>query len=176
MRAVFLQHDPGSRPGPVGDGTWHGDERGVPVLGIGFGGQALAAAHGGTVAAAPQPESGWFPIESDDQDPIPNGPWMQWHGDRFTVPPAATELARNDVGPQAFRLRRNLAVQFHPEVDEAAIRLWIELGGDAATRALAAAGTRAERVLADARAQQSRTPVDVARLVGRFLEDVAGST
>ncbi len=234
MRAVFLQHDPGSRPGLIGDaladhgftielvgmsdtiedGTWHGalpeldgvdlvvplgaiwslydtsqvgswidrelallraaDARGLPVLGICFGGQALAAAHGGRVAASARPEIGWVTIDSDDPDLIPEGPWMQWHSDGFTVPPDAVEVARNDVGPQAFRLRRNLGVQFHPEVDEDNVRTWIDLGGEDSIAALAAGGTTVDEVLADAREHLHRAEADVARLVARFLDDVVG--
>lgn len=235
MRAVFLQHDPGSQPGlvgdaladhgftvdlvgmsnTIGDGTWHGlfpdltgvdlvvplgaiwslydtkqvgswidrelallrdaDARGVPVLGICFGGQALAAAHGGRVAASARPEIGWVAIDSDDPDLVPEGPWMQWHSDGFTVPPDAVEVARNGVGPQAFRLRRNLGVQFHPEVDEDNVRTWIGLGGQASIAALAAAGTTADEVLAAARDNRHRAEADVATLVTRFLDDVAGT-
>ena len=38
-------------------------------------------------------------------------------------------LARNDLGVQAFRLGRHLAVQFHPEVDGEQFRLWLDAGG-----------------------------------------------
>src|SRR5262245_50600371 len=39
------------------------DEHGVPVLGICFGGQALAAALGGRVERAPAPELGWTVVQ-----------------------------------------------------------------------------------------------------------------
>ena len=54
-------------------GTWIGDEldflrrahgAGVPVLGICFGGQALAAALGGMVVRAEVPEIGWTTVET----------------------------------------------------------------------------------------------------------------
>ena len=44
-----------------------------PVLGVCFGGQLLAAAHGGSVALAAQPEIGWYDVQSDD-DLVPGGP------------------------------------------------------------------------------------------------------
>ena len=39
----------------------------VPVLGICFGGQLLAAAHGGSVSRSPAPEIGWVDIDSEDE-------------------------------------------------------------------------------------------------------------
>jgi GMP synthase-like glutamine amidotransferase len=148
------------------------DERDIPVLGICFGAQALAAAHGGEVVPADRPELGWSSVASDDPDRIPPGPWMQWHSDRIEPPPGAEELARNEVCSQAFVLRRNLGVQFHPEVDAATVRAWIELGGPAAEAILEAAGTSAAEVLADSTRHEDRAREDVARLVDRFLADV----
>jgi GMP synthase-like glutamine amidotransferase len=169
VRALVIQHDPGSLPGLVGDAlvargfeldpvtvsttlahaTWHGafpdpldydlvvslgaiwsvydhatvgswidreldllrraDANDVPVLGICFGGQALAAAHGGRVEPASRKEIGFTTVTTDDPDLVPPGPWMQWHGDRFTIPPGALEIARNEVGPQAFRIDVQIA-------------------------------------------------------------------
>lgn len=101
------------------------DAAGVPVLGLCFGGQLLSAAHGGGVERAPRPEVGWFEVEPVPGVPgIERGPWLQWHFDRFAVPDGAELLATSPVGPQAFRLRRNLGLQFHPEVDRAVIAAW----------------------------------------------------
>lgn len=150
------------------------DRAGVPVLGICFGGQALAAAHGGEVRAAPRPEIGFTKVDSDDASLIPPGPWMQWHGDVFTVPDEAVEVARNAVGPQAFRLRRNLGLQFHPEVDADIVASWVELGGEAAVADLrAATGAGLDELLATARAERERCERDVESLVQTFLRDVA---
>lgn len=149
------------------------DARGIPVLGICFGGQALAAAHGGVVEPSDAPEIGWYGIDTDDAELVPPGPWMQWHSDRFSVPRDAVEVARGPLGPQAFRLRRNLGLQFHPEVDEARVASWIELGGEMATAAFAEAGTSADEVLAACRAHTPRAERDVHRLLDRFLSDVA---
>lgn len=103
------------------------DAAGVPVLGLCFGGQLLSAAHGGGVERAPEPEVGWFEVRPEPaQRVIEPGPWLQWHFDRFVVPEGAELLATSSVGPQAFQLRRNLALQFHPEVDRAVLAAWFE--------------------------------------------------
>jgi GMP synthase-like glutamine amidotransferase len=107
------------------------DRAGVPVLGICFGGQLLAAAHGGGVAASPAPEIGWTTVHSDDDTLVPGGEWFQWHYDRWTLPPGAAEVARNAAASQAYMLRRNLAVQFHPELTATTLAGWLDHGGAA---------------------------------------------
>ena len=102
------------------------DRAGVPVLGVCFGGQLLAQAHGGTVSRSDRPEIGWYTIESDDRGLVPEGPWFQWHYDKWTNPPGATEIARNGNAAQAFVLRRSLAVQFHPELDSDLLAIWLQ--------------------------------------------------
>jgi GMP synthase-like glutamine amidotransferase len=96
----------------------------VPVLGLCFGGQALAAVLGGAVEAAPAPELGWHEIETDDPALVPAGPWLEWHFERFTTPPGAQELARSDAGVQAFRHGLHLGVQFHPESTVEIVARW----------------------------------------------------
>src|SRR3954454_357912 len=77
---------------------------GVPVLGICFGGQALAAALGGAVERAPATELGWVEIATQDAELVPPGPWFQWHQDRWRLPPGARELARRPVPPRTHPL------------------------------------------------------------------------
>jgi GMP synthase-like glutamine amidotransferase len=96
----------------------------LPVLGICFGAQALAAALGGSVHRLAAPEIGWIEIATADDERLPSGPWMAWHEDGLTPPPLAYELASNAVGTQAFCLRRHLAVQFHPEVTPDIVEGW----------------------------------------------------
>jgi GMP synthase-like glutamine amidotransferase len=94
----------------------------VPLLGICFGGQALSAALGGTVRAAPETEIGWVDIEGDDGY---GGCWFTWHEDVFTLPPGAEELARAPSGPQAFAAGRSVGLQYHPEVTPTIVAGWL---------------------------------------------------
>jgi GMP synthase-like glutamine amidotransferase len=103
----------------------------VPVLGICFGGQMLAAAHGGSVARSAAPEIGWVNVDSDDESLVPSGTWFQWHYDQWQLPIHAQEVARNANSSQAFVLGRNLAVQFHPEMTSEILTSWIATGGAA---------------------------------------------
>jgi GMP synthase-like glutamine amidotransferase len=99
-------------------------EADVPVLGICYGGQVLAHALGGSVERAPDPEVGWFEVDTDVPELIPAGPYLQWHWDRFVAPPGSTELARSAVGPQAYVLGSALGLQFHPEATASMLRRW----------------------------------------------------
>jgi len=83
--------------------TWVGTEMqlvrdaadaGVALLGVCFGGQLLAQAFGGSVTRSTVPEIGWYHVDTDQPDLVPGGPWFQWHFDRWTPPPGATEIAR----------------------------------------------------------------------------------
>ena len=112
------------------------DRAGVPVLGVCFGGQLLAQAHGGTVAASDRPELGWRSVESDE-DFLAAGPWFQWHYDRWSLPAGAREIARNPAASQAFVIRRSLALQFHPELTTDMLQGWLANGGDHQLQALA---------------------------------------
>ena len=97
----------------------------LPVLGICFGAQALAAALGGTVTRAPRTEIGWIDVDGTDGY---GGSWFTWHEDAFTVPPGAVELARAPSGPQAFALGRSVGVQYHPEVTPKIVDDWLADG------------------------------------------------
>lgn len=232
MRALVIQHDHVSPPGPVGDrlearmidielhqvvpvddfdhpgvparfpevtrydavvvmgspwsvydeeriGSWvvpeaallrDADAAGVPVLGICFGGQLLAQAHGGRVERAPVPEVGWVTIETDDEQLVPHGPWFQWHFDRWVLPPGAHEIARNAISSQAYILRRNLAVQFHPELTSGMLHGWLDNGGDVqAVRA----GFDPDEMYAATVAEDPAARARAYALVDAFLDRVA---
>ncbi|MEX2255297.1 MAG: type 1 glutamine amidotransferase [Acidimicrobiia bacterium] len=153
---------------------------GVPVLGICFGAQMLAAALGGEVRAAAHTELGWMEVEprpgSDTRAdaraggaggalPIAPGPWFQFHRDTFTGPPGATLLARSDVGPQAFRLGSALAVQFHPEVTPEIVGRWATTDPGPVARA----GLTADELVARTAAEQPRARRAATHLVDTFL-------
>jgi GMP synthase (glutamine-hydrolysing) len=98
-------------------------DAGVPVLGICFGGQALAAALGATVSRAPETEIGWIDVAGDDGY---GGRWFSWHEDVFDLPPGATELGRAASGLQAFAVGASVGLQFHPEVTPAIVDDWLD--------------------------------------------------
>jgi GMP synthase-like glutamine amidotransferase len=102
---------------------------GKPVLGICFGGQLIARALGGSVGRSPKAEIGWTYIQSDEPNLVGNGPWFQFHYDRWQLPDGVREIARNPVSSQAFVVNKTLGVQFHPELDANVLAGWLEWDG-----------------------------------------------
>ena len=105
-------------------------ELGVPVLGICYGMQAMAAQLGGKVEASKHREFGYaeiMPLDSELLAGLDDGDgsspllkvWMS-HGDRVeSLPPgfvAAGESANSPLAAMEDRERRYFGVQFHPEV------------------------------------------------------------
>lgn len=147
------------------------DESGVAVLGICFGGQALAAALGGQVEPAPRSEIGWVTVESVDEELIPPGPWLEFHSDRFLPPPGARVLARSPLAVQAFSVGRHLGVQFHPEVDAAQLRVWLDAEGRLAAER---AGLDPGQFLAETAAQEPAARARAQALVASVLRGSGG--
>ena len=104
-------------------------DAGVPVLGICFGAQALAAALGGTVERAQRLALEWSEPDWREEALIPAGPWLRWHEDVFTVPPGAREVASAHGVPMAFLAGRSVGVQFHPEADARIAAGWTAASG-----------------------------------------------
>jgi GMP synthase-like glutamine amidotransferase len=177
--AVVLLGAPWSVYDDVTIGSWVGaeleqvrsaDAAGVPVLGICFGGQLLAQAHGGSVAKAPAHEIGWVQVASVDERIVACGPWFEWHFDRWQAPVGAAQLAKSSDAPQAFVLRRNLAVQFHPEITPESLLGWLENGGYANARA---SGVDPDELIRDTATLTAANRVRAHRLVDAFLDEVA---
>jgi GMP synthase-like glutamine amidotransferase len=160
-------------------GTWIGDEiafarsaisLGVPVLGICFGGQMLAAAVGGSVSPAPDPEIGWMSVSTSAPDLIEAGPWFCWHFDRFTLPSGVDVVARTPLADQAFSVGRALGLQFHPEVNEEVLEAWLASGGE---EQLAEVGVAVPPLLAQTRLLTGAAAARAQVLIQRFVTDVA---
>lgn len=171
LGAVWSVYD-ASQAWIAGELDWlrQADAAGVPVLGICFGAQALAAAFGGEVTPAARKEIGWSLVETADPALVPAGPWLEFHGDQCHPPREAQVLAHNDLGVQAFRLGRHLAVQFHPEVDRAQLARWLDAGGRAEAER---AGTDPDRFLAQTAAAEPAAAQRAAHLVATALHFAA---
>lgn len=128
------EHTPGRPDSPAWveaevDFLRRGIESDVPVLGLCFGAQAMAAATGAEIAPAEPAQVGWIAIETTDGDRVPAGPWLHFHYDQFELPPGATELARSPAGTAAYSLGRSLGLQFHPEVSAEIASGWAKSEG-----------------------------------------------
>ncbi|MEY4981147.1 MAG: hypothetical protein RL174_485 [Actinomycetota bacterium] len=143
-----------------------------PVLGICFGGQLIARAMGGSVARGPQCEIGWKAIWSDRPDIVGNGPWFQFHYDRWSLPPGATEIARNPIASQAFVINRALALQFHPEVTAGSLHDWLVWGGD---KNVIADGQDPEIMIAQTAAEEASAIERTNALIDGFLKHVVNA-
>ena len=125
---------------------WLPDERalvrdavasGAPVLGVCLGGQVMTLALGGEVTRADVAEIGLVELSLHDaaaDDPllsvVPEGtPVGQYHIDTMrTLPDGAVLLASStDCAHQAYRVGdRAWALQFHPEIDAAIMKDWVD--------------------------------------------------
>ena len=151
-------------------------EAGIPILGICFGAQQLATALGGEVKKAKIAEIGWKMVEKVPEtaqiapEMLTKGPWMQWHGDAFTVPAGATVLADSPAGPQIIVCGTALGLQFHPEATESIVSLWSSGEGQ---QELAQAEVDPGRLMAETRAQVADSAERCDQLVHWFVTEIA---
>jgi GMP synthase-like glutamine amidotransferase len=116
-------------------------------------------------------EIGWTYIRSLEPELVSNGPWFQFHFDRFTVPPGARTVAENPAAPQAFVVGKTLGVQFHPELNSETLTEWFEWGG---AGKVSQAGLDPEIMLQQTRDEEQAAEKRTYALVDAFLRDVAG--
>lgn len=145
--------------------------RGIPQFGICFGNQSMALALGGHVARSSVAELGWHQVESHLPSVVAAGPWLQWHYDVVSLPFGAEVLASSPVGPQAWRIGRGVATQFHPEATEAIIARWSSGEGSVELERF---GLDPEQLLAETRVNVELSRPSSDRIVDWFLEECAG--
>lgn len=109
--------------------------KGIPVLGICLGSQLIAKAFGARVYKGCQKEIGFYDdVEFDNLsrskifDGIKSPSLVfHWHGDTFELPEGAVRLAHSkQYQNQALKIGSAVGIQFHLEVDEPTIRLWLD--------------------------------------------------
>ena len=107
-----------------------------PTLGVCLGAQLMAGALGERVYKGDTTAIGYRIVEptaAGAGSPLRHFtgvPVVQWHGDTFELPAAATLLATSsDYSNEAFAIGRHaLAVQFHPEVTDEMHERWLTDG------------------------------------------------
>jgi len=107
--------------------------RNTPVLGICLGSQLIAKTFGGNVYTGPKKEIGFYHdlvyeensnLFSGFQNPFTV---FHWHGDTFDLPSGAKRLVRSEnYQNQAFQFQSAVGVQFHLEVNEEMVNLWLD--------------------------------------------------
>jgi len=108
-------------------------EKNIPVLGICLGSQLIAKTFGAKVYRGPKTEIGFYndlKVSGDSlffsgfQNPFTV---FHWHGDTFDLPEGAIQLASSEYYPnQAFQYKSAIGLQFHLEVNEEMVNLWLD--------------------------------------------------
>jgi GMP synthase (glutamine-hydrolysing) len=156
---------------------------GLPVWGVCLGAQLLAAALGAEVSAGPQPEVGVlsvYPTGAAASDPVfsllpSEFRALQWHGDTWTLPAGAVQLARSAAyEQQAFVVNRAYGLQFHIEIGVGLATEWGEVPAYASSlEAIMGAGALPRLLDEVARHEEAMTRLARA-LFGAWLVRVVG--
>lgn len=108
-------------------------DKDIPVLGICLGSQLIAKTFGAKVYRGPKQEIGFYSdLKIHDNTSFFSGfnnPFsvFHWHGDTFDLPDNATRLASSQhYLNQAFQYKSAVGLQFHLEVDEMMVNLWLD--------------------------------------------------
>lgn len=106
---------------------------GIPVLGICLGSQLVAKSFGASVCSGPKKEIGFYDdLQTSSNSRLFSGfksPFtaFHWHGDTFDLPEGAVRLVHSkDYQNQAFQIQSAVGLQFHLEVDEKMVNLWLD--------------------------------------------------
>ena len=105
----------------------------IPVLGICLGSQLIAKTFGAKVYKGPIKEIGFYhDLKFSNNSKLFDGfsnPFsvFHWHGDTFDLPEGAARLALSEnYQNQAFRYKSAIGLQFHLEVNEPMVNLWLD--------------------------------------------------
>ena len=105
----------------------------IPVLGICLGSQLIAKTFGAKVYKGPIKEIGFYnDLKFSNNSKLFDGftnPFsvFHWHGDTFDLPEGASRLALSkNYENQAFQYKCAIGLQFHLEVNEQMVNLWLD--------------------------------------------------
>ena len=108
-------------------------EKNTPVLGICLGSQLIAKTFGAKIYHGPKKEIGFYnDLKISNDSTLFSGfknPFtvFHWHADTFDLPENAIRLVSSEHYPnQAFQYKSAVGLQFHLEVNEDMVNLWLD--------------------------------------------------
>ncbi len=108
-------------------------EKNIPVLGICLGSQLIAKTFGSKIYRGPKKEIGFYnDLKIFNDSTLFSGfknPFtvFHWHADTFDLPENAIRLVSSEHYPnQAFQYKSAVGLQFHLEVNEDMVNLWLD--------------------------------------------------